>query len=43
MTEERWRSFFDSMANQGVFKKDTDYKQAFTLKFVNKGVDAYKI
>jgi NitT/TauT family transport system substrate-binding protein len=42
MTEERWRSFFDSMANQGVFKKDTDYKQAFTLKFVNKGVDAYK-
>ena len=42
MTEERWKSFFDTMANQGVFKKDTDYKQAFTLKFVNKGVEAYK-
>jgi NitT/TauT family transport system substrate-binding protein len=42
MTEERWKSFFDTMAAQGVFKKETDYKQAFTLKFVNKGIDAYK-
>ncbi|MCA1992719.1 MAG: ABC transporter substrate-binding protein [Coleofasciculus sp. S288] len=42
MTEERWKSFFDTMAQQGVFKKDTDYKQAFNLQFVNKGVDAYK-
>lgn len=42
MTQERWQSFFDTMVNQGVFNKNTDYKQAFTLKFVNKGVDAYK-
>ena len=42
MTEERWKSFFDTMSQQGVFKKDTDYKQAFTLQFINKGVDAYK-
>jgi NitT/TauT family transport system substrate-binding protein len=42
MSEDRWKSFFDTMANQGVFKKETDYKQAFTLKFVNKGVAAYK-
>ncbi len=42
MTEVRWKSFFDTMAGQGVFKKDTDYKQAFTLKFVNKSVAAYK-
>jgi NitT/TauT family transport system substrate-binding protein len=42
MTEERWKSFFDTMATQGAFKKDTNYKQAFTLKFVNKGVEAYK-
>jgi NitT/TauT family transport system substrate-binding protein len=27
MTEERWKSFFDTMANQGVFKKDTDYNK----------------
>lgn len=42
MTEERWKSFFDTMAQQGVFKKETDYKQAYTLQFVNKGVEAYK-
>jgi NitT/TauT family transport system substrate-binding protein len=42
MTEERWKSFFDTMATQGAFKKDTNYKQAFTLKFINKGVEAYK-
>lgn len=42
MTEERWKTFFDTMAQQGVFKKETDYKQAFTLKFVNKGVETYK-
>jgi NitT/TauT family transport system substrate-binding protein len=42
MTEERWKSFFETMAAQGVFKKNTDYKQAFTLKFVNKGVAAYQ-
>src|SRR3712207_5092135 len=32
MTEARWKSLFDTMAAQNVFKKDTDYKQAFTLK-----------
>lgn len=42
MTDERWKSFFDTLAQQGVFKKETDYKQAYTLRFVNKGVEAYK-
>lgn len=42
MTDERWKSFFETMTKQGVFKKETDYKQAFTLKFVNKGTDIYK-
>ncbi|MBD2459621.1 ABC transporter substrate-binding protein [Oscillatoria sp. FACHB-1407] len=42
MTDERWKSFFDTMAAEGVFKKETDYTQAYTLQFVNKGVDAYK-
>lgn len=42
MTEERWKSFFETMTAQGVFKKETDYKQAFTLKFINKGTEAYK-
>ncbi len=42
MTSDRWKTFFDTMAEQEVFKKDTDYTQAFTLQFVNKGVQAYK-
>ncbi|MBF2047554.1 MAG: ABC transporter substrate-binding protein [Leptolyngbya sp. IPPAS B-1204] len=42
MTDERWQSFFDTMSAQGVFGKDIDYKQAYTLQFINKGPDAYK-
>lgn len=42
MTDERWKSFFDSMAAEGVFQKGTDYTQAYILQFINKGPDAYK-
>lgn len=42
MTEESWKSFFESMVNVGVFKPETDYREAFTLEFVNKGVQAYQ-
>jgi NitT/TauT family transport system substrate-binding protein len=42
MTEERWESMFNDMNTAKVFKSDTKYKEAFTLKFVNKGVQAYK-
>lgn len=42
MTDQRWKSFFDSMAAEKVFKPTTDYQQAYTLQFVNKGVNAYK-
>lgn len=43
MTEERWKTFFDDMVKASIFKPGTDYKQAFTLDFVNKGVQAYKV
>lgn len=42
MTQERWKAFFDSMVTAKVFKPDTKYEQAFTLKFVNKGAAAYQ-
>ncbi len=42
MSEERWQTFFESMAKQKIFKPETDYKQAFSLRFVNKGVQYYK-
>ncbi|NES83245.1 MAG: ABC transporter substrate-binding protein [Moorea sp. SIO2B7] len=38
MTESRWKEFFENQVALGVFKPETDYKQAFTLKFVNKKV-----
>lgn len=42
MTKERWKRFFDQMVEAGVFKSNTKYEDAFTLQFVNKGVEAYK-
>ncbi|MEM9450654.1 MAG: ABC transporter substrate-binding protein [Cyanobacteria bacterium P01_E01_bin.6] len=41
MTDDRWKSFFDTMVEAGIFSADTDYTEAYTLNFVNKGVDAY--
>ena len=38
MTDERMKSFFDKMVGAGVVKSGIDYKRAYTLKFVNKGV-----
>lgn len=42
MTDERWKSFFDTVVEAGVIKPETNYKETFTLEFVNKGVGAYK-
>ncbi|MDJ0704732.1 MAG: ABC transporter substrate-binding protein [Leptolyngbyaceae cyanobacterium MO_188.B28] len=41
MTDDRWKSFFDTLVGASVFKPDTDYTQAYTLAFVNKGTDYY--
>ena len=38
MTEARWGEFFRSMQAQGLYKPDLDWKKAFTLGFVDKGV-----
>jgi NitT/TauT family transport system substrate-binding protein len=38
MTEVRWRDFFDTMANAGVYPKGLDFHEAYTLRFVNKKV-----
>ncbi|MEH2059808.1 MAG: ABC transporter substrate-binding protein [Nostoc sp.] len=42
MSEERWKSFFDSMVNVGIYQAKVNYKDAFTLQFVNKGVGFYQ-
>ncbi|PNG25939.1 ABC transporter substrate-binding protein [Methylocella silvestris] len=38
MTEPRVKSFFGKMAAAGLFKPDLDYRRAYTLQFINKGV-----
>jgi NitT/TauT family transport system substrate-binding protein len=38
MTDARVKSFFDKMVRAGVAKPGLDYKRAYTLQFVNKGV-----
>jgi len=38
MTEARVVSFFDKMSRAGVVRGDVDYRKAYTLQFVNKGV-----
>src|ERR1700722_17520905 len=38
MTDERVKNFYDAMVKAGVEKAGLDYKKAYTLQFVNKGV-----
>lgn len=37
MTDERWKTFFDMMAENGVYDPALDYKAAYTLQFIDKG------
>ncbi len=36
MTDERWKSFFETMSAAGVYSPKLDYKASYTLDFVNK-------
>jgi len=38
MTDERAASFFDKMVRAGVVRPGIDFRKAYTLRFVNKGV-----
>jgi len=40
MTDAHWKSFFDKMVRAGVVKANIDYRRAYTLQFINKGVGA---
>lgn len=37
MTDERWETFFKVMAANGVYDPGLDWRDAYTLRFVNKG------
>jgi NitT/TauT family transport system substrate-binding protein len=38
MTDARWKDFFGKMVAIGMVDANTDYRKAYTLQFVNKGV-----
>jgi NitT/TauT family transport system substrate-binding protein len=38
MTDARMKNFFDAMVRAGVVKPTLDYRRAYTLQFVNKGI-----
>ncbi|GEC14991.1 ABC transporter substrate-binding protein [Nitrobacter winogradskyi] len=38
MTDARYAGLFDQMVRAGVVRRDIDYRKAYTLQFVNKGV-----
>ena len=38
MTDARAASFFDKMLRAGVVRPDIDFRKAYTLRFINKGV-----
>jgi NitT/TauT family transport system substrate-binding protein len=40
MTDARMKAFFDKMVASGVIKGGIDFKKAYSLQFVNKGVGA---
>lgn len=42
MTDARWEEIFTVMADLGAFDPSVDYRQAYSLDFVNKGSEAYR-
>mgnify|MGYP001039554473 CR=1 FL=1 len=40
MTAERWKGFYETMSDAGVFPKGLDVTRAYVLQFVNKGIGA---
>jgi NitT/TauT family transport system substrate-binding protein len=38
MTDARFVSFFDKMVRAGVVRADIDFRKAYTLRYINKGV-----
>jgi NitT/TauT family transport system substrate-binding protein len=40
MTDARWKDFFDTMVQAGLYKPDFDYRAAYTLQFIGRKVEA---
>lgn len=42
MTDRRWKTLFDQLVEIGVLDPNTNYKDAYTLDFINKGGEYYQ-
>lgn len=42
MTDERWETLYEQLVEVGVLDDSTNYKNAYTLEFINKRVDYYQ-
>jgi len=40
MTDERWKRFYETMTAAGTFPAGLDYRKAYSLEFINKGIGA---
>jgi NitT/TauT family transport system substrate-binding protein len=40
MTDQRWQRFYETMTAAGAFPPGIDYKKAYSLEFINKGIGA---
>lgn len=38
MTDTRWKTFFDTMASEGLYAKSLPYRNAYDLRFVKNGI-----
>ncbi len=43
MSDARWQEFFTVMSGQGIYPRDFNYRDAYTLQFVNKGHDLDRV
>lgn len=41
MSDERWQSLYKELVAVGVLDKSTNYQEAYTLDFVNQGIDFF--
>lgn len=43
MSDDRWKMLFDELVGVGILDSKTNYQDAYTLEFVNQGIEKYKI
>jgi NitT/TauT family transport system substrate-binding protein len=43
MTDRRWQSLFEELTGVGVLDSQLDYQQAYSLDYINQGVEYYQL